>query len=105
MNGRRDEDDVLPLVNELAPLTRRLKSRVHQLPLDLPEVLEVRDRGRVGDEGDDERPSENGLAKGANRNARTGLVERGEVVGDLLPAGQMTIGARLEAEDRCRCGE
>ena len=32
--------------------------------------------------------------------ARAGLVERGEVVDDLLPARQMPVGAGLETEDR-----
>src|SRR5207248_3141697 len=99
---RRDEDDVLLLVEQLLSLARRLKARVHELTLDLAVVLEVRERGRVGDEGDDERSAERRLAERTHSDARTCLVERGEVVGDLLPARQMAIGTGLVTEDRSR---
>src|SRR6185437_14304620 len=79
--------------------------RIHEPALDLPIVLEIGEGAGVGDEGDDERPAERRLAERAHADPRTRLVERGEVVDDLLPAREVTIGARLEAEDGSRGGD
>ena len=90
----------LPSSISFCAFAGRLQARIHQLALDLPVVLEIRERARVRDEGDDERPAERRLAERSHADARARLVERGEVVDDLLPARQMPVGAGLEAENR-----
>jgi hypothetical protein len=105
VNRRRDENDVLTLLEQAVSLSRGLEARIHQLPLDLAIVLEVCQRRRIGDDGDDEWPAEHRFADRAHGDARTRLVQRREVIRDLLPARQMAIGARLKPEDRGRCGD
>ena len=99
VNGRRHEDDVLALV-DAASVARSAACRRGsiELALDLPVVLEIRERARVGDERDDERTAERGLAERAHADARARLVERGEVVDDLLPTRQN--GGRRRARSR-----
>ena len=99
VNRRRNENHVLGFFHQLGALVRRLKPRVHQLALDLAIVLQVRERARVGDEDGEEGTAERRLAEHARGDARAGLVERGEVVGDLFPAREMAIGAGVESED------
>ena len=77
-----------------------LQARVQELSLNLTIVIEVGERARVGDECDDERPAERGLAECSDAHARTGFVERREVVDDLLPAWQVPVSARFETENR-----
>src|SRR5689334_21187469 len=100
MNGRGHEDDVLPLLEQLLALASSLQSRIHELALDLPIVLEIGQRRGIRDDRDDERPAEDRFPDRANGDARTRFVERREVIGDLLPARQVAVSARLEAEDR-----
>src|SRR6185503_4679433 len=56
----------------------------------------------VGDERDDERSPERRLAERPNTDARTGLVERREIVRDLLPRRKLAVRARLGTENRGR---
>src|SRR6185437_4670626 len=99
VDRRRDEDDVLSFVDQLLALVGGAEPRVHEPALDLPIMIEIGEGARVGDEGDDERAAERRLAERSDADARTRLVEGGEVVDDLLPAWQMAIGTGLEAED------
>ena len=98
VNARRDQNDVLSLRDEF--VARALAdARIPQLLLDLPVLRQIRERGFVGDERDEKRAAECRLAERAHADTRRGLVERGEVVGDLLPGGELAVGARLPAED------
>jgi hypothetical protein len=100
VNARRDEDDVLPFREQLFELALRAEARVHQLALDLAEFLEMRERRRIGDVGGEKRTAEGRFAEHMKFHARTRFIERREIIGDLFPGRQLSVGAGGIAEDR-----
>ena len=105
VNRRRHENDVPALVEQRLSLAGSLEPRVHELALDLPVMLEIRQVRRIGDERDDERPAQGCLAERAHLHPGARLAERGEVLDDLLPTREVAIGAGFEAQDRRRGGD
>ena len=102
MDGRRNENHVLAVNEQLLQLLRLPEARIHQLALDLLVAVEIRERGRIRDKDREEGAAEGRLAERPRGDARARLVERGEVVGHLLPGRKLAVSTRLIAEDRGR---
>ena len=102
VNAGRDEDDQLPIGNQRVALARATDARIGESPLDLAVLRQIRDRGRVGNDGGDERAAERRLAERMELDARTRLRERCEVRDHLRPRRELAIGAGNEPDHRRR---
>ena len=91
--------DGLALRKDLVPLSVGGGAALEvELPFELLEMLEILERGRRGNFGDNEGILLGGGAEGPNPDPVGVLRHQLEILNDLVPAGQFPVGADPEAE-------